>query len=1152
MIADIDSSALCLALGTFLSSIHSDARESRWYRFYEHKKDNPDDVSIPGKSTVNQEERAKLKQKKSRLNNLRKMSLHNLLGISHEEYNQLLIKCGIMVERGSRWGIALHFKPDVVTALMSKHNITGYELESARPRDSSGRVHYLRLGPKQTGYITSAQEQVICGSFDIPRYNDFTKLRRTLRAVVRGRDVPDPLQFSSDDEESDDGADSVDDTVNSETESSRANDSSQTNKDNLGREFPMLHNLGINLDLTVSKNAAYVKGIIGELFALQLKHSPTKKSTNTHFRHKSTHSIHTISVPAHTSEDAYDRYHRKFRYFEELFEVIEMSPNTNGPTRLAAYIAKKYPEVYISVGKKNKMTMEKEMDEIEAAAMWRDARVLDWQAKTVLRHLRFHFKHKITVPFDHIVTILDGYTRPKVKVFEHHVDGEKNPEIVHSQYQSVCIEMKKAIEDIIAEYKINIFEISKMRLVLGGDHGQGAFRLCFRIILNVDNRDGPIYATKSIGEVYSAKEEGIILEETIMPWLEKDLQEIYDSVLKLSPKILSTPTSPDTDSCLVIRSHNGSIVCDTIEKANIANTYSSTTTKVMPAPEIFIAGDFCYFAYLLGKEGMSSKWCPYCPLDRHAWSLKDHTKPPMWTIDQLIEMSKDKSKTGAQRLGVKCEPKFKFIPIGNYVLPVTHAGLGVDNDIIELFESEVNARIVPMPVLEAKLRQDYLAAVCAIDDSRLKLKEFGDSSEGTEWKSLESKIKGSSKVMTEEEMQELTELDQQRSALALARSVAKRGKDSTEIEATTEALAIFTASKTGGKRRTNLMTKRRGCQAVVIAQDIVRHKVLSDKKNAIEKIRDTNVEKRKNISKKLEANTRAKRKDGNGWFIPMDRIFVKHGVKREDYHKRKFSGGPLKRIKETAKLIFDDAKILLRNHKRQDLDDSAVDIICDKTATILTASLNLFEVLLRSSPAASDIAEARLKLKVFMELYRGYFQKVTPKAHALEDHMIDQYITHLENGLPLVIEQFVERNHQDGKRHDEQVKRIKDPQIRADNMAKRKYLDDLAVIKIRQKAVRKSKSRVSYGTKAERALRASKRKGTDLPSATLTKRSRQDSAQKDTALQVSQSSPQKEVKKVHTISPISTKTVKRGNHTHHIRVLKEEDNIRVLKEEDKE
>ena len=127
----------------------------------------------------------------------------------------------------------------------------------------------------------------------------------------------------------------------------------------------------------------------------------------------------------------------------------------------------------------------------------------------------------------------------------------------------------------------------------------------------------------------------------------------------------------------------------------------------------------------------------------------------------------------------------------------------------------------------------------------------------------------------------------------------------------------------------------------------------------------------------------------------------------------------MKMIKKKAKLIFDDAKILLREHKGPEVENAAIDSLCDKTCETLLASLNLFEVLMKPSPSPADIADLRAKVSVYMEHYRKMFTSVPPKAHILEDHAVEQYILHLENGLPLVVEQFVGRNHQDGKRQDE-------------------------------------------------------------------------------------------------------------------------------------
>ena len=110
------------------------------------------------------------------------------------------------------------------------------------------------------------------------------------------------------------------------------------------------------------------------------------------------------------------------------------------------------------------------------------------------------------------------------------------------------------------------------------------------------------------------------------------------------------------------------------------------------------------------------------------------------------------------------------------------------------------------------------------------------------------------------------------------------------MEATNQALTVFDKSKTGGKLRSDLMKKRNACKVVISADDRVKHHKWMEQRVKLEKERDEKMEKKKALSGKLEANTRAKRLDGKGWFIPMDRIYAKYGVKREDYHKRKFSG----------------------------------------------------------------------------------------------------------------------------------------------------------------------------------------------------------------------------------------------------------------------
>jgi len=65
-------------------------------------------------------------------------------------------------------------------------------------------------------------------------------------------------------------------------------------------------------------------------------------------------------------------------------------------------------------------------------------------------------------------------------------------------------------------------------------------------------------------------------------------------------------------------------------------------------------------------------------------------------------------------------------------------------------------------------------------------------------------------------------------------------------------------------------------------EELVRMKVLLQQRTTLEKARDNAVKERTDLKKELDEKIRLRRKDADGWNIPMDRIYLKHGCKRED------------------------------------------------------------------------------------------------------------------------------------------------------------------------------------------------------------------------------------------------------------------------------
>ena len=71
-----------------------------------------------------------------------------------------------------------------------------------------------------------------------------------------------------------------------------------------------------------------------------------------------------------------------------------------GAPRVARYLARNYSSLYTAVGLEFNLSHNRVMDTVAAAALWRDARLLDSQARIVLMHLRCHFQSRITGPFE--------------------------------------------------------------------------------------------------------------------------------------------------------------------------------------------------------------------------------------------------------------------------------------------------------------------------------------------------------------------------------------------------------------------------------------------------------------------------------------------------------------------------------------------------------------------------------------------------------------------------------------------------------------------------------------------------------------------------------------------------------------------------------
>ena len=400
--------------------------------------------------------------------------------------------------------------------------------------------------------------------------------------------------------------------------------------------------------------------------------------------------------------------------------------------------------------------------------------------------------------------------------------------------------------------------------------------------------------------------------------------------------------------------------------------------------EQLIAGDLAWECFCLGKEGAANSWCIYCMLGPQQWSIPNHDRGQCWTMEDLNEMA-DSDKKGAKRMGVKRRSYFPWIPLKNYILPILHLCIGLGNDVIDYFGFLVEWRLTKL------------------------------SDEEKRWKNR---------------------VDELNVLIPNQRKVVNDWKAGNH-----------------GKRRTALMALRRS-RAPSNGGNGLNHDEVDELAaldatfEAMGKLRDTLIAERKSLNTKIDAKHEERRRPPEGvqktWYLEMERIYRKHGVKREDYHKRKFQGRPLKEIMKKAEAIFTDAKTMLREFKDDSVADidAKIDETCDEMISLLRSWGEVFRVFYAKKPSVADKVKFKSDMAAAVAKHRALRAKVddnndTPKLHYAEDHGLEAIENHPD--LCLCLEEWVEQFHQtERKKVEEKCKFEKDPEKHAQLAARKR------------------------------------------------------------------------------------------------------------------
>jgi hypothetical protein len=395
------------------------------------------------------------------------------------------------------------------------------------------------------------------------------------------------------------------------------------------------------------------------------------------------------------------------------------------------------------------------------------------------------------------------------------------------------------------------------------------------------------------------------------------------------------------------------------------------TELYTPIPvQCFSSADFSQYFTNAGRDGFSSSWCFYCDLSSKEWQVRGHSLGNLWTLAKL-KLHRDsltsKAKP-AERKGVLNEPIFDAIDVPNTLPPILHCQLGIVNAAASTVVEEVQA------VCE-KWTDEYvlIEGVCVwLQNDQKMLRQKRDEYETSNKdrkKGLRAKKKKN--LLNEEEMCELANME---SFLAYLQA---------HIKTSTEKLAVAKAKKT----------------------------------------EQLDAKKTPENSKQFGQPVRAK----------MEGVMKEEGIDRGAMFGGDLQGGACRRLMSRRGNIISGWKrelLCLPTEQFQVSEDKIWEVL-DLFERLLGHLDALFSICRtkRFHMTNNQLEAAKDHRDQVLALWRFLGMSVTPKLHAIEDHLLE-YLTRF-GGIGDIGEDEGERGHQIGAMHEGRSRALRDNKAKA-------------------------------------------------------------------------------------------------------------------------
>ena len=789
----------------------------------------------------------------------------------------------------------------------------------------------------------------------------------------------------------------INNSFSSETMTPVMSDTKPTDIPTMRKKYPLLESLGINTSF--ENNEDQLVNLVSELvFLFKTENKPLN------FIHRGNDRPGLlVAIPRAKTCDTFERMYRKNDWIDEIVKFLNSGGEDEKFKWICKYIYKKSPHVVVQMATELGLVVCNKMTNIEAAAMWVESNVTITAARTILRHLHAKFGFRLQVPFDQI-SMLSNVTinvKPNFEEFKYIKKGndEQIPEIVKywTISPSTLLELDFArllkSESIYAQtcygYDSKIFQPHESGVVaiIGSDHGGGKSRYLIRIN----------YLPSSFRRCTNKVDAGTRTIQFAEVSCKKDVHEIQ---AKIAPIVNESICKWESSKLIAIK------------------IMKHITCKFLPHD----ASDI--IATIAGTSAIKLSYSLPSSPDAIVSSLVETNEPiylatnhqiQIWTVIHRIkiviagDLSFFATSTGRDGHShcrcVYCDGSYQSWndpsspPSSVMTLPRLHQLAHRHSISTKKIDTK---GVVMHPLIEIDPNR-YIVPLLHL--------EIG----------IVNKLWSSMLHFFDEFVENITELE------STLRNEIQECKD--QINTHSEEMEVLTVNRLMACEEF-ANTK---CVEVKASIESYRKAIIRQKKLKTDKGKEM-----KKLKVKL-ANEQLKR-NGNvdGMSHLLYNILEESKIKKQHFHGGAMNGVCCRRLLDNLDVIFEKIKKLLldvlRLQSKTKKEIDYITLVMDKFISLFETIDVVFFRLRTLDPTEEEINDAKKAVLVLEKLWEDIELKQGPKLHILFDHAIDQ--VEFFKGIADLVEDFVEKFHQVGKRLDYLVARMSTQSFRQQELVK--------------------------------------------------------------------------------------------------------------------